>query len=66
MKFMVPYGRRKHDELECVGGPPSRERKLKSTNRRASRRLLHKQGRNDNKNVVASSMEALFTERGAR
>lgn len=57
---MKAYGVRKHDELECVGGPPSRERKLKSDNRRLSRRLLHKQGRNDSKNMLGWACDDFF------
>jgi len=47
---MKAYGRRRHDELEYSDlGAPSKERKLYSNTRRAGRRILHKQARNDAK-----------------
>lgn len=49
---MKAYGRRKGDELESFGGPPSSEGKLNSKSRREGRRLLHKQGRCDNKKAL--------------
>ncbi len=47
---MTAYGRRKGDELETKPlGAPTRQQKLRSANRRAARRILHKQARNDAK-----------------
>lgn len=54
---MRPYGLRKYDELECFGGPPTRERKLKSGNRQTSRRRLHKQGRQDSQKELLSHLK---------
>lgn len=49
---MKAYGRRKHDELEYPElGAPSKHRKMKSKNRKRARRSLHKQARNDAKNL---------------
>ena len=48
---MKPYGLRKHDETEDHG-PPSKIGKLKAKHRKESRRLLHKQARNDAKKEV--------------
>ena len=45
---MKPYGLRPNDEAED-NGPPSKVGKVKSKNRKTSRRLLHKQGRQDGK-----------------
>jgi hypothetical protein len=45
---MKPYGRRSSDDTD-EQGPPSKIGKIKSKNRKTSRRLLHKQGRQDAK-----------------
>jgi hypothetical protein len=55
---MRPYGLRKHDELEYSAlGPPSRVRNIHSITRTKARRLLHKQGRNDNKKELTMADE---------
>lgn len=52
---MKAYGRRKYDDLTvCYLGAPSKHRKNRSTVRKRSRRLLHKQARNDAKKDLAS------------
>lgn len=48
---MKPYGLRKHDDLD-EKGPPTRVGSLKSSNRKSSRRLLHKQARNTAKKEI--------------
>jgi len=50
---MKPYGLRKHDDL-IEHGPPSRVDKIKAKQRKESRRLLHKQARNDVKKDLKS------------
>lgn len=57
---MKPYGRRKHDELEYIGGPPSKCRKITSKHRTASRRILHKQARNDSKDILQEELDDNF------
>jgi hypothetical protein len=54
---MKAYGRRKNDDLVYNFGPPSREKKHTSKFRQSSRRLLHKQGRNDNRKELAAAVE---------
>lgn len=53
---MKAYGRRKGDELEAHDlGAPSKHRKMTSKNRTVSRRLLHKQARNDSKHQILNT-----------
>ncbi len=54
---MSPYGRRRGDWCCEEFGPPSRIGKLKSKNRKSSRRLLHKQARNDVKKLIQKDKE---------
>ena len=52
---MKAYGRRKGDELETDPlGAPTRHQKMRSGRRRAGRRILHKQARNDAKRELRS------------
>lgn len=53
---MQPYGDRGHWETEDFG-PPSKMGNLDSKHRRESRRLLHKQARNDVKLEIKKQTE---------
>jgi hypothetical protein len=50
---MKAYGRRKRNELEYPRfGAPSKHRRVKRVNRKRARRILHKQARNDTKQIL--------------
>lgn len=54
---MTAYGRRRGDELETKPlGAPTRHQKMQSATRRAGRRILRKQARNDAKRELREAV----------